>query len=102
MHRVPPRTKGVAMADSEQQRRAAIKRLKNKRDFGQHVVVYVVINAFLVFIWAVTGAGYFWPVWAIAGWGIGLVLHGWSVFYGRSITEADIEREMHRRGDTTA
>ncbi|MDO5498695.1 MAG: DUF1707 domain-containing protein [Propionibacteriaceae bacterium] len=27
-------------------------------------------------IWALTGAGYFWPVWPIMGWGIGVVTTG--------------------------
>ena len=35
------------------------------------------VMALLVFIWLTTGAGYFWPQWAIAGWGFVLVLHAW-------------------------
>lgn len=79
-------------------RTAAIARLKARREFGQHVVSYVVVNAFLVGVWFVTGAGYFWPVWIIGGWGIGLVLHAYTVFFQKPITEADIEREIHRHG----
>ena len=37
---------------------------------------YVVINAFLIGVWAVTGAGYFWPGWVLAGWGVGLFAQG--------------------------
>ena len=33
--------------------------------------------ALLVFIWLTTGAGYFWPQWAIVGWGLLLALHAW-------------------------
>ncbi|MBA3437053.1 MAG: XRE family transcriptional regulator, partial [Thermoleophilaceae bacterium] len=29
--------------------------------------------ALLVAIWALTGEGYFWPVWPALGWGIGLM-----------------------------
>ena len=29
----------------------------------------------LIAIWALTGMGYFWPVWPILGWGIGVVSH---------------------------
>ena len=39
-----------------------------------HVITYVTIMLFLIAIWAVTGAGYFWPIWPILGWGIGVVL----------------------------
>ena len=27
----------------------------------------------LIVIWAATGAGYFWPIWPILGWGLGLL-----------------------------
>jgi hypothetical protein len=40
----------------------AIARLKQKRDFGAHLLVYLLVNAFLIAIWAFTGAGFFWPV----------------------------------------
>ncbi len=77
-------------------REAAIKRLRARRDFRNHVVVYVVVNALLVLIWAVSGAGYFWPAWSILGWGIGLALHAWNVHGKQAITEEDIQREMQR------
>jgi 2TM domain len=79
------------------EREAARQRLQAKRDFGSHLAAYVVVNTFLVVVWAVTGAGYFWPIWVIAGWGIGLVLHAWDVFWRRPVTEADIDAEMARR-----
>ena len=34
---------------------------------------YLAVMALLVAIWALTGAGYFWPVWPALGWGIGLM-----------------------------
>ena len=77
--------------------REAKKRVTMRRDFGSHVVSYVVINSFLILVWAVTGAGYFWPIWVLAGWGIGLVLHAWEAFVRRPVTDADIEAELHRR-----
>jgi uncharacterized ion transporter superfamily protein YfcC len=77
-------------------RQQALARVKNRRDFGAHLVAYVVINAFLIMIWAVTGAGYFWPVWILAGWGAGLVMHAWTAFIQRPITEADIDAELRR------
>jgi 2TM domain len=80
--------------DSE--REAARKQVQARRDFGSHLVAYVVINAFLVAVWAITGAGYFWPAWVIAGWGIGLVLHAWDVFWRKPVTEADIDNELRR------
>jgi fatty acid desaturase len=81
--------------EDQERRDAAIKRIKDKRDFKTHVVTYVLVNLFLVGVWAVSGSGYFWPGWVMAGWGIGLVLHGWQTYRGdRPITEEDIQREM--------
>ncbi len=76
----------------------ALKRVKAKRDFEAHLVVYVVVNAFLVLAWWWSGAGYFWPGWVLAGWGIGLVMNGWEAFVRKPITEADVREEMRRSG----
>ncbi len=81
---------------TDSEREQARKRLQDRRDFGSHLVAYVVVNAFLIGVWAMTGAGYFWPAWVLAGWGIGLVLHAWDVFFRRPITEADIDEEIRR------
>ena len=36
----------------------------------EHVRSYVFTMLLLVAIWALTGAGYFWPIWPILGWGV--------------------------------
>jgi hypothetical protein len=38
-----------------------------------HLRAYVGVSVMLVAVWALTGAGYFWPVWPIVGWGIGVM-----------------------------
>lgn len=77
-------------------REQAISRLKKKRDFATHVVVYVLVNAFLVAIWAVTSGDFFWPIFPILGWGIGLGANAWDVYGRRPISEGEIEQEMSR------
>jgi hypothetical protein len=75
----------------------AITHLKKRRDFFGHVLIYALVNTFLVVIWAVTGGhGFFWPIFLIVGWGIGVVMNAWDVFWRHEITEADIQREMER------
>jgi hypothetical protein len=75
----------------------AVSQLKKRRDFHSHLLIYVLVNAFLVVIWAVTDLhGFFWPVLIIGGWGIGLVMNAWDVYWRHPITEADIKREMER------
>ena len=47
-----------------------------RRAFGEHLRVYLAVNILLVAIWALTGMGYFWPIWPILGWGLGVFSHG--------------------------
>ena len=86
------------MADADMRREAAIKRLEAKRDFNIHVAIYAIVNVILVVIWAVSGRGYFWPIWPILGWGVGLAVHGWIAYFQKPIGEDDIRREMERGG----
>ena len=43
--------------------------------FKTHLTLYLLVNVLLIGIWAASGAGYFWPIWPILGWGIGLAAH---------------------------
>jgi fatty acid desaturase len=75
----------------------ARQRLERRRKLGTDAAAYLVINAFLIGVWAVTGFGYFWPGWVLAGWGVLLILAAWDVYYRRPISRTDIDRELHRR-----
>jgi hypothetical protein len=86
-----------ATPKSEQDlREQAVQSLKKKRDFRTHVFIYVAVNAMLVVIWAVTGAGFFWPVFPILGWGIGVAANAWDVYARGPLTEDEIRREAER------
>jgi hypothetical protein len=62
--------------------RAPARRLRTKRqrDFVLHLATYVLVNLFLIFVWAQTGADYFWPVWFLAAWGVALAFHALRVY----------------------
>ena len=82
---------------TDEQRRQAIGRIQAKRSFNWHLVVFVMVNIGLVAIWFFSGKGYFWPVWPILGWAVGLIAHGVAVYGGmRPITEEQIQREIDR------
>lgn len=71
----------------------ALERLKKKRDFKLHLAMYVMFNSLLILVWVLTATGFFWPVFPLAGWGIGIVAHAWDA-YGREPSEAQIRREI--------
>src|SRR6476620_6798881 len=86
----------AASADADLRARA-IKRLKQRRDFQRHVVVYLLVNGFIVLIWMLSNPhGYFWPSLLMAGWGVGLVMHGWDTYRGDEPDERSVQREMQR------
>jgi hypothetical protein len=75
----------------------ALKSLKKRRDFHGHLLVYTLVNSFLVVIWAVTDpGGFFWPVFPLVGWGIGLTMNAWDVYHGEQFSDEQIEREIRR------
>jgi hypothetical protein len=56
-------------------------RARARAAFRRHLYNYLWINGLLVVIWALTNfGGYFWPVWPMLGWGIGLAAHAFSVY----------------------
>jgi hypothetical protein len=74
----------------------ALGRLRKKTDFRMHVMIYLLVNGMLVVIWAMTGAAFFWPIFPIAGWGIGVVANAVDVYVLHDPTEQQIVDEMER------
>jgi hypothetical protein len=88
------------MPSDEELRTLAIRRLKKKRDFWAHLAAYIIVNAFLVGVWYFTSGrdgGYFWPIWVMLGWGIGVAFNAWDAFARGGVSEEEIQREMERQ-----
>ncbi len=85
------------MATEEELREEAKNRVTKRRDLGTHLVVYVVVNSMLIGIWAITGAGYFWPAWVLLGWGVGVILNIWDVYFRRPVTEHEVPQDFGGR-----
>ena len=76
-------------------RERAVKQLRKRHDFRGHLLTYTLVNSFLVVIWAMTNSdGFFWPIFPIVGWGIGVVMNAWDVYLSEDPTEDAIAREM--------
>ena len=83
---------------SNELRDAALKRIKAKRDFWRLLGVFAIVLGILTAIWAMSGGGYYWPMWAMFGMGIALAFSGLSAFGPASgpPSEERIAEEMDR------
>ena len=76
----------------------ARRRVGMKMGFYTHALVYVLVNLGLFAIDAVRGDGR-WAVWSLAGWGLGLAIHGIVTFTnlsGEGIRQRMLEAEIER------
>lgn len=84
--------------DPSELRTAARARLERRAAAWRFLLLWVVLAALFVGIWALTSPGrYFWPVWPILGTGIGVVasfLGAYDVF--PRIDEDRVDAEMAR------
>jgi len=61
----------------EQDAKAHVKELK---EFYTHLAIFLVVNIVLVVINLLTSPGYFWAIWPIMGWSIGILAHAVQLF----------------------
>ena len=80
----------------------ATHRIRARRAFRTHLLVYSAVNLLLILIWLVTGirsgAWSPWFIFSLAGWGIGIAAHAWSVYgpHSRPITDDAVAAEIQR------
>jgi hypothetical protein len=87
------------MTEEQELRERAEQRVAERSHLLQHIGTYIIINGFLVVVWALTGQGYPWFLWVMAGWGIGLATHIVSYFTGtrgQAAKDKMVEKEMKR------
>lgn len=67
------------ITNDEQRLQLAQRRVKRKMGFYVHLLVFVLVNAGL---WAINTyhGGTRWHGWPLAGWGLGLAIHGLVTF----------------------
>lgn len=84
--------------DNDSIERRARRRVQMKLGFLTHLLVFVCVNAGLWVISTVTGTGR-WHVWPLAGWGLGLAIHGLVTFIalrGEGLSERMLNDEIRR------
>jgi len=82
------------MTDKELYKQAK-KRVEAKRSVTIHFMTYVIIMVFLTAIyWVTDTGGYFWPIWPMMGWGVGVAIHAATVFASLKNFDSEVEKEF--------
>ncbi len=79
------------------QERLARKRAGAKLGWYTHATVFILVNIGLTLLAGLHGRS--WAIFPAFGWGIGLLIHGFVVFFGRSSTglpQSLLQRERER------
>jgi 2TM domain len=76
----------------------AATQMQRWRDFGSQVFAYVIGNSVFIVIWAVQGKGFFWPIYPLLVWGLGLSVQHFNVVIRGQITYEDVRRKLNRNG----
>jgi hypothetical protein len=82
----------------DQLRQRARRRVNQKMGFYIHLAVYVLVNLGLAAINLASG-GQRWHLWPLAGWGLGLAIHGIVTFAslrGEGVRERMLDKELAR------
>lgn len=87
--------KGKQMGEQETYERAK-KRVEELKSFYSHLFVYLAVNAGLFLLNIITSPRHLWFYWPLIGWGIGLSIHGLSVFGTQKLLGKDWEEKKIR------
>lgn len=91
-----------AEAFKNKDRDEALWQLARKRAaFKISATTYILVNCLLIGIWYFTSGprSYFWPVWPLLGWGIGVVSQYISAYHGgdMSLIEKEYEKLKNKQ-----
>ncbi|MGX7668324.1 2TM domain-containing protein [Flavobacterium pedocola] len=59
---------------------SAKNRVKEIKEFYTHLMVYLIVNMFLLAINLLTSPKHIWFFWPMLGWGVGVVVHALKTF----------------------
>ncbi len=72
----------------------AQRNVKNRKHFLRHVFAWVIMSVFFILL-NLSTSDYFWAIFPILGWGIGVAFHGIQVF-SDEWENVEIEKEFER------
>ncbi|GAX91451.1 2TM domain-containing protein [Effusibacillus lacus] len=68
------------VTEQDRKYQEAKRKVEKIKGFYVHLLVYVLVNAMLIAINLITSPNSIWFVYPLMGWGIGVAMHGVSVF----------------------
>ncbi|WP_196893824.1 2TM domain-containing protein [Aureivirga marina] len=81
----------------EEKYKKASEKVKEIKAFYSNLVSYVLVNAFLIFINLTYSPEYLWFVFPLIGWGMGLLIHGFTVFGNHWIFSKEWEEKQIKK-----
>lgn len=84
----------VEVARSEEEARRGILARRRSR-FTSHLVPFVAVNGFLLAINLLTSPSFWWFLFPLLGWGLGLFFHAWAAL-SSVVTDRQLQREFAR------
>ncbi len=79
----------------------AQKRVRDKKDFFTHLIVYISTILFLFMINYMTSPDFWWFLFPLGGWGIGVIAHyftvfGFSAIKGHNWEQKELDKEISK------
>ena len=72
------------LAQQEEERLRRTFNTFRRRGFKAHFVSFLAVNLFLIILNLITSPSYFWAIFPVLGWGLGIFFHWWSVYQSKS------------------
>jgi hypothetical protein len=72
---------------------------KARVGFKWSLFSYLIVNSFLIVVWFFSSGPehYFWPIWPILGWGLGLSFQYFNAYHGNKFSSAQEEYERLKK-----
>jgi hypothetical protein len=97
LHESSTKTKEAPMDSHADYLQAALQ-MQRWRDFGSQVFAYGIGNIVFIIIWIVQGKGFFWPIYPLLVWGLGVSVQHFTVVIRGQITDEAVQRKINRNG----
>ena len=87
----------VKEPSEEQIYEEARQKVRERKRFYRDLTTYLIVNAVLVVVWALSGRGYPWFLWPLGIWGAFVLGHFLRIFvFGNGSDQQEIEKEVEK------